>query len=94
MTAAALTGRDSDLDVVRAFLDDVSGSGAALLLTGEPGVGKTALLDAVHDSAIAADVRVLRAAGVEFEADVSCPWLRNSPSSVLHARTRCRSPWA
>ena len=71
MTAAALTGRDGDLDVVRMFLDDASVSGAALLLTGEPGVGKTALLDAAHGAATAARARVLRAAGVEFEADVS-----------------------
>jgi DNA-binding CsgD family transcriptional regulator len=71
MTAADLTGRDADLDVVRMFLDDASASGAALLLTGEPGVGKTALLDAAHDAAMAAGFRVLRAAGVEFEADVS-----------------------
>jgi hypothetical protein len=52
-------------------LDDASVSGAALLLTGEPGVGKTALLDTAYDAAMAADVRVLRAAGVEFEADAS-----------------------
>lgn len=71
MTAAALTGRDGDLDVVRTFLDDASVSGAGLLLTGEPGVGKTALLKAAHDAAMAAGIRVLRAAGVEFEADVS-----------------------
>jgi DNA-binding CsgD family transcriptional regulator len=71
MTAAALTGRDADLDVVRVFLDDVSVSGAALLLIGEPGAGKTALLDAAHGAATAAGIRVLRAAGVEFEADVS-----------------------
>ena len=62
MTAAALTGRDNDLDIVCALLDDTWGSGAALLLTGEPGVGKTALLDAAHDAATAAGIRVLRAA--------------------------------
>ena len=71
MTAAALTGRDNDLDIVCALLDDTWGSGAALLLTGEPGVGKTALLDAAHDAATAAGIRVLRAAGVAFETDVS-----------------------
>ena len=71
MTAAALTGRDSDIDVVRTFLADASVSGAALLLTGEPGVGKTVLLDAAYDAAMAAGIRVLRAAGVGFEADVS-----------------------
>ena len=71
MDAAVLAGRDGDLDLVRTFLDDASVSGAVLLLTGEPGVGKTALLDAAHDAAMAAGIRVLRAAGVEFEADVS-----------------------
>jgi DNA-binding CsgD family transcriptional regulator len=71
MDAAALIGREADLDIVRTFLDDASVSGATLLLTGEPGVGKTALLDAAHDTAMVAGIRVLRAAGVEFEADVS-----------------------
>jgi DNA-binding CsgD family transcriptional regulator len=69
--APALAGRDGDLDVIRAFLTEVAGPGATLLLTGEPGVGKSALLDAAHEMATAVGVRVLRAAGVEFEADVS-----------------------
>jgi DNA-binding CsgD family transcriptional regulator len=42
-----------------------------LLLTGEAGVGKTALLDVAAAAAAADGARVLRAAGVEFEADVS-----------------------
>ena len=44
--------------------------GGALLLSGEPGVGKSALLDAAEETAAAAGIRVLRAAGAEFE-DVS-----------------------
>jgi DNA-binding CsgD family transcriptional regulator len=71
MTAAALTGRNGDLAIVRALLDDAAVNGVALLLTGEPGVGKTVLLDAAYDAAMTAGIRVLRAAGVEFEADVS-----------------------
>ena len=71
MIATALAGRDGDLGVIRAFLDQASAGGAALLLTGEPGVGKTALLDAAQERAMAAGVRVLRAAGAQFEADVS-----------------------
>ena len=42
-----------------------------MLLSGEPGIGKTVILDAAADAAAAADMRVLRAAGAEFEADVS-----------------------
>ena len=71
MIATALAGRDGDLGVIQAFLDEVSTGGAALLLTGEPGMGKTALLDAAQERAMAAGVRVLRAAGAQFEADVS-----------------------
>jgi len=67
----ALAGRDGDLRIIRAFLDRVSVGGAALLMTGDPGVGKSALLDAAHEMAMIAGVRVLRAAGVQFEADVS-----------------------
>jgi DNA-binding CsgD family transcriptional regulator len=71
MVATALAGRDEDLGVIRAFLDEVSTGGAALLLTGEPGVGKTALLDAAQERAMAAGIRVLRAAGARVEADAS-----------------------
>ena len=71
MIATVLAGRDEDLGVIEAFLDEASAGGAALLLTGEPGVGKTALLDAAQERAMAAGVRVLRAAGARFEADVS-----------------------
>src|SRR5437660_1307082 len=38
-------------------------NGDALLLFGEPGVGKTVLLDAVADAASAAGTRVLRTGG-------------------------------
>ncbi|MDH3007565.1 ATP-binding protein [Gordonia alkanivorans] len=40
---AGLVGRDAELAALRAFLDSARNDGAALLLTGDPGVGKTAL---------------------------------------------------
>jgi len=63
----ALTGRGGDLDVIRAFLAEVPARGRALLLSGELGVGKSALLDAADEAASAAGVRILRAAGTESE---------------------------
>jgi hypothetical protein len=45
--------------------------GEALLLLGDPGVGKTALLDAAASAAAEAGMWVLRAAGVQFEADLA-----------------------
>ncbi|MEV7074773.1 ATP-binding protein [Streptomyces sp. NPDC091972] len=65
-----LVGRDGDLDFIHSFLNNSEVHGAALLLSGEAGVGKTAVLDAVATGAARNGVRVLRAAGVQFEADI------------------------
>ncbi|MBU2666070.1 AAA family ATPase [Actinoplanes bogorensis] len=67
----ALFGREAELDRFRRFLDTMRHDGDVRVVRGEPGVGKSALLSAVADLAEAADVRVLRASGSEFEADVS-----------------------
>ncbi|MFF7369704.1 ATP-binding protein [Streptomyces tricolor] len=66
-----LVGRDADLSFIRSFFGNAEVHGAALLLSGEAGVGKSAVLDAVATSAVHNGVRVLRAAGVQFEADIS-----------------------
>ncbi|CAM5464884.1 LuxR family transcriptional regulator OS=Streptomyces aurantiogriseus OX=66870 GN=GCM10010251_22170 PE=4 SV=1 [Streptomyces aurantiogriseus] len=68
--ADALIGRDTDLQRIRSLLG-VGGGGGALLLSGEAGVGKTAVLHALAEAAAADGARVLRAVGVEFEADCS-----------------------
>lgn len=65
-----LVGRDEDLAFVRSFLADSEVQGAALLLSGEAGVGKTAVLDEVARDTAHQGVRVLRARGVQFEADI------------------------
>ncbi|MET7511878.1 AAA family ATPase [Streptomyces sp. NPDC005480] len=70
-SSARLIGRHQDLAFIRSFLHESVIQGAALLLTGEAGVGKTALLDALAEDAAQRGVRVLRAQGVQFEADIS-----------------------
>lgn len=65
-----LVGREHDLQRVSEFFGRSDEAGA-LLLSGEPGVGKTVVLDAVAQAASEAGSRVLRAAGVQFEADIS-----------------------
>ena len=69
--ADALVGRDDDIRLVRAVLATAAMDGGALLIIGEPGLGKTALLDVVHESAEAAGARVVRAAGAQFESELS-----------------------
>jgi DNA-binding CsgD family transcriptional regulator len=66
-----LVGRDPEMARLGEFLAVARISGGALLVTGEPGVGKTGILHAAAEAAAAAGTRVLRAAGVEFEAETS-----------------------
>lgn len=69
--AGPVFGREDDVRLLRAFVDRASIEGGAMLLSGEAGVGKTVLLDVAEAHASAIGARVLRAAGAEFEADVS-----------------------
>ncbi|MFD7589363.1 AAA family ATPase [Kitasatospora sp. NPDC059811] len=65
-----LYGREHEQSVVAGLLDAASeGRSGVLLLRGEPGIGKTALLD--HAVGRAGEAfRVIRAAGVEYEAEL------------------------
>jgi hypothetical protein len=64
-----LRGRRAELERIDAFLDAArEGTSGALVVRGEPGIGKTALLD--HAAQRAGDMRVLRGAGIEPEAEL------------------------
>jgi DNA-binding CsgD family transcriptional regulator len=69
--AGVLVGRSDELALVSEFVERARTGGEALLLFGEPGAGKTVLLDSAAEAAAAAGTWVLRAAGVEFEADLT-----------------------
>jgi DNA-binding CsgD family transcriptional regulator len=70
MSRESLVGRDDDLEILRDFLRRARENGGSLLLSGQAGIGKTALLDAAVEAARAAGTRVLLANGVELEVDV------------------------
>ncbi len=63
-----LVGRGADLDRIGAFIAGVPRAGGPLLLMGEPGAGKTALLAAGGRQAKASGICVLSTAGVEYKA--------------------------
>src|SRR5262245_6224723 len=64
-----LYGRDAERAQIGALLEDARASrSGALILRGEPGVGKTALLDDTRERAV--DMRVLAARGVESESEL------------------------
>ncbi|MFD7688857.1 ATP-binding protein [Streptomyces sp. NPDC059781] len=77
-----LVGREGELAELAAFLDMAGTDGAVLLLTGDPGVGKTALLDATAELAVAKGVRVVRGSGVEYETDISYAGLHQLVGSL------------
>jgi DNA-binding CsgD family transcriptional regulator len=62
-----LVGRDEDLAELRSVIDQCG----ALLISGEAGVGKSALLDEAAAYAVSTGRRLLRATGTQFEAQVS-----------------------
>ncbi|SEG74091.1 regulatory protein, luxR family [Thermomonospora echinospora] len=68
-------GREPERErVARLLVDARSGRSGALVIRGEAGIGKTALLD--HVAAQAGDMRLLRGVGIEAEAEL--------PFSGLH----------
>ena len=65
-----LVGREPEVRALERLLDAVrDGESRALVVHGEPGVGKTALLDYLSDKA--ADCRVVRIAGIEAEMELA-----------------------
>jgi AAA ATPase domain len=66
-----LLGRDRERQEIGQLLARAqAGASGTLALAGEPGIGKTALLDYAAERAAGAGMRVLRARGIESEAQI------------------------
>jgi len=67
-----LVGREPEVQRLKLFVSRIAEeSGDALLLSGDPGVGKTSLLDFAAVLAADSGIRLLRATGSQFEANIS-----------------------
>jgi DNA-binding CsgD family transcriptional regulator len=78
-----LIGRDHEEDVIGRLLGGVHDQGAVLLVHGEAGVGKSALMAAVADVAKDRGMLVLRATGVQSEMSLSFAALHQLLRPVL-----------
>ena len=86
-----LLGREAECGVLDRLLEAVrGGESRVLVLRGEPGVGKSALLD--HLVASASGFRVERAAGVEYEMELAYAGLHQLCAPVLELRERLPDP--
>jgi DNA-binding CsgD family transcriptional regulator len=78
-----LMGRGAELERLFEFVDGLSERGRSLVVRGEPGIGKTSLLAEATQRAADNGVRVLTAAGVQSEADLSFSGLHQLLAPVL-----------
>jgi DNA-binding CsgD family transcriptional regulator len=81
--SAAVIGREEELGSIQAFLEEVRSRPGALVLSGEPGIGKTILFDAGVQRAGLIFDRVLTFRGVEAEARLSFAALADLLTDVL-----------
>jgi hypothetical protein len=68
--AGPLVGREGELQAIAGLLVGVRESGAALIVRGDAGIGKSALLAAARSTATNNDMLVLSTAGVQSETDL------------------------
>ena len=81
---AALTDRHSERGQLDRLIETVrAGQSRALVVRGDPGVGKTVLLDYLARGASAAGCRVARAVGVQTEMELAFAGLHQLCAPML-----------
>src|SRR2546426_6673920 len=89
--ATELRGRRSECDVLDRLVEAVrSGESRVLVVRGEPGVGKTALLEYLVEQA--SGCRVARAAGVQSEMELAFAGLQQLCTTMLDHQERLPAP--
>src|SRR5438270_6022208 len=83
-----LVGRDVEVARIDALIDKTPAGGRVLLVSGEPGIGKSALLRVAADHARGAGFRVLETTGIESESRLPYSCLNQLLGPVLDAAER------
>src|SRR3979411_518955 len=88
---AQLTGRRSECEMLDRLIEAVrAGESRALVIRGEPGIGKTALLEYLVEQA--SGCRVARAAGVQSEMELAFAGLQQLCATILDRLERLPPP--
>jgi predicted ATPase len=91
VNATRLTGRDGERDVLDRLVDAVrAGESRVLVIRGDPGVGKTVLLDYLAERA--GGCRIARATGVHSEMELAFAGLHQLCAPMLDHLDRIPAP--
>ncbi len=87
-----LVGREVESKLLDSLLGRVADGGGALIFRGEPGIGKSALLDRARERARGWGARVLTTTGVESEAELSFAGLHQLLHPIIGLIERLSDP--
>ena len=90
--ALAIIGREHELEVLTAAVDAAAEAGSAIAVCGEPGIGKSVLIEAAARRAQERGHLVLRATGVEAESQLPFAGLHELMCPVLGAADTLAPP--
>jgi len=92
MRTHSLVGRDSELTALAGLIDQIAEHGGSVVVAGEPGAGKSALLRAAAEHGRSAGLQVLEATGVECEAQLPFAGLHQLLRPVLGSAAQLPDP--
>jgi DNA-binding CsgD family transcriptional regulator len=90
--APALIGREDEMRRLDAMVDGLGANGGALVISGDAGIGKSALLQHVRARAEVTGLQTLSAVGVESEADLAFAGLHQLLGPILELSDRLPDP--
>ncbi len=88
LDAGPLLGREPEIELLTSLLDGIGSSGGALVLRGEPGIGKSRLLAEVMALARERGIGVLSTTGVQSETHLPFSGLHQLLRGVRARRSR------